>query len=176
MGNRTWLVVFLLLGSFTGGRAAPVPVSDGDEYKPLLKRVVALLPRKPGMVQVIDADEAEPEVRQNLLKLDAFILVGRPGIYLTKQSEVLQGALKGSRLLEHVLATIIWHEMAHLDGGDERAARKAEQDLWTTFVRDGVCDHLTALRYLRALANRPEDRPVAAGSDLRAPKRDDVIP
>jgi hypothetical protein len=60
-----------------------------------------------------------------------------------------------------MLATIIWHEMAHLDGADERGARKAEQDLWTRFVRDGVCDEVTGLRYLRALASRPDDQLLA---------------
>ena len=87
-----------------------------------------------------------------------FILEGRREIYLTMQSEVLKRALNGSELYEHMLATIIWHEMAHLDGADERGARKAEQELWTRFVRDGVCDEVTGLRYLRALASRPDDQ------------------
>jgi hypothetical protein len=47
--------------------------------------------------------------------------------------------------------------MAHLDGADERGARQAEEQLWTRFVRDGVSDQVTALRYLRALTKRPDD-------------------
>ena len=61
-----------------------------------------------------------------------------------------------------MLATVIWHEMAHLDGADERGARKAEEDLWVRFVRDGVADKLTALRYLNALKRRPDDQLLAS--------------
>ena len=83
---------------------------------------------------MIDADEAKPEVRETLLKLDAFTLrvdavtINRSKVvYLVKQSAVLQEAAKGSSFYEHVLASIIWHEMAHLDGADERGARHAEE-------------------------------------------------
>jgi len=48
--------------------------------------------------------------------------------------------------------------MAHLNGADERGARKAEEDLWMRFVRDGIADQVTALRYLQMLKNRPDDR------------------
>jgi hypothetical protein len=65
-------------------------------------------------------------------------------------------------LYEYLLASIIWHEMAHVDGAGERAARRAEEQLWTRFVRDGIFDPVTALRYLRALANRPDDQMPAA--------------
>jgi predicted SprT family Zn-dependent metalloprotease len=83
-------------------------------------------------------------------------------VYLVKQSTVLQEAAKGSQLYEHVLASIIWHEMAHLDGADERGARRAEEQLWTRFVRDGIFDQVTALRYLNALTKRPDDRLMAS--------------
>jgi len=84
-------------------------------------------------------------------------------VYLVEQSAVLQEAAKGSPFYEHVLASIIWHEMAHLDGADERGARRAEKQLWTRFVRDGISDQLTALRYLNALTNRQDDRLTASG-------------
>ncbi len=82
-------------------------------------------------------------------------------IFTLRNTASLKRALNGSDLDVQTLATIIWHEMAHLDGADERGARKAEQDLWTRFVRDGVCDEATGLRYLRALASRPEDQLLA---------------
>jgi hypothetical protein len=111
---------------------------------------------------VIDADEATPDVRDRLLKLDAFIVSGGKAVYLVRQSLVLREAAKGSQFYEHVLASIVWHEMAHLDGADERGARRAEEQLWTQFVRDGKLDAITALRYLRALVTRPDDRLRAA--------------
>ena len=83
-------------------------------------------------------------------------------MYLVKQSTVLEEAANGSRFYEYVLASIIWHEMAHLDGADERGARHAEEQLWTSFVRDGVFDQVIALRYLDALMKRPDDRLTAS--------------
>jgi hypothetical protein len=46
----------------------------------------------------------------------------------------------------------------HLGGADEPGARRAEEDLWTRFVRDGVADQMTGLRYLLVLKKRPDDQ------------------
>jgi len=152
---------------------APAELRAEDDtpglYHRAVSRAIALLSRRPIHVAVIDAHEAKPEVRETLLKLDAFTLrvdavtIDRSQVvYLVKQSTVLQEAAKGSQFYEHVLASIIWHEMAHLDGADERGARRAEEQLWTRFVRDGISDQVTALRYLNALTKRPDDRLVAS--------------
>ena len=45
-----------------------------------------------------------------------------------------------------------------LERVDDRALPRAEEQLWTRFVRDGVLDQVTALRYLQALTNRPHTR------------------
>ena len=163
-----WLLSFV----FVVGMAPAVPRAEDNNPSPYdraVTRAIALLPRRPIHVAVIDANEAKPEVRETLLKLDAFTLrldavtMDRSKVvYLVKQSVVLQEAAKGSQLYEHVLASIIWHEMAHLDGADERGARHAEEQLWTRFVRDGVFDQVTALRYLNALTKRPDDRLMAS--------------
>ena len=71
-------------------------------------------------------------------------------------TELLRGAQAGSAFHRAAVSAVIWHEMAHLDGADERAARKAESRLWTSFVRDGILDQLAALRYLEALEKRPD--------------------
>jgi hypothetical protein len=55
------------------------------------------------------------------------------------------------------LAAVIWHEMAHVAGGNEADARKAEEELWTRFLRDGLLDPVTGLRYLDALRRRPHE-------------------
>jgi hypothetical protein len=152
---RARCLLILVLAAWGG--ASPLG-AEQDPYERVVKRAIALLPRRPGPVVVFDAETTDPEMRRILLRLDSFVVIGRREIYLTKQSAVLAGALKGSSLYDHILATIIWHEMAHLDGADERGARKAEQELWIRFVRDQVCDDVTALRYLRALASRPDDQ------------------
>jgi hypothetical protein len=159
-----WVLSFVILV----GIAPAVPKAEDDNPSPYdraVSRATAQLPRRPVHVAVIDANEAKPGVRETLLKLDAFTLrldavtMDRSRVvYLVKQSAVLQEAAKGSRFYEQVLASIIWHEMAHLDGADERGARRAEEQLWTRFVRDGVSEQVTALRYLNALTKRPDDR------------------
>jgi hypothetical protein len=127
-----------------------------------VQNAVKRLPKRPPVVAIIDADEARPEVRESLLKLDAFITKGGRVVYVVKQSAVLEAATRGSALYECMLASIIWHEMAHIDGADERAARSAEEQLWTQFVRDAVVDSITGLRYLQALTKRPDDQLIAS--------------
>ena len=163
-----WLLSFIIVL----GLAPAVPRAEDNNPSPYdraVSRAIAQLPRRPIHVAVIDADEAKPDVRETLLKLDAFTLrsdvvtMDRSRIvYLVKQSTVLQRAATGSQFYEHVLASIIWHEMAHLDGADEPGARQAEEQLWTRFVRDGILDQVTALRYLDALTKRPDDRLMAS--------------
>ena len=164
--------VLLLLSAGVGVAATPdaapdwrwLIVTDGSEQEAEREAIVAalrLLPRLPVRVAVIDATQAKPEVRPRLLALDAFIVVGSPVVYVVRQSLLLEGARRRSAIHVHALAAVLWHELAHVDGADERAARRQEQALWTTFVRDQRIDDVAALRYLNALAGRPDDRLLA---------------
>jgi hypothetical protein len=143
--------------------AAVVPANAGEEAlgagfsapdRQMLSATLALLPGQPGQIALVDADAARPEVRQKLLTLDAFVLKGRDGIFLVRQSALVKGACAGSRLHRLMLASVIWHEMAHLGGADETGAQRAEEQLWTRFIRDGKVEQMTALRYLNALTQR----------------------
>ena len=136
-------------------------VSSGSEAeleRGALVKVLQLLPHLPARVAVLDAAEARPQVRERLLRLDAFVLEGRPEVYVVKQSALLRGSIAGSSFHTHALAAVIWHEMAHLNGADEREARAREEALWTRYVRDQRVDGVTALRYLAALKRRPDDQ------------------
>jgi hypothetical protein len=115
-----------------------------------------LLARLPERVAVIDAEQASPDVKATLLRLDAFTIKDSRIVYLVRQSALLQGAVQRQAFHTYALAAVIWHEMAHTEGADEREARRREQSLWTTFVRDQRVDDVTALRYLEALASRPD--------------------
>src|SRR5262245_42368363 len=92
-------------------QASPAPSDDMRA----IRRAIALLPKVPSSVTVnvtvtvMDADDAKPDVRERLLTLDAFITRGGHVIYVVKQSAVLKGAAKGSRVYDHVLAGILWH-------------------------------------------------------------------
>ena len=113
----------------------------------------------PERVAVIDSEAAKPEINATLLRLDAFIVTGSTVVYVVRQSALLRGAASAQRFHTFALATVLWHEMAHAEGHDESEARRREQKLWTTFVRDQRIDQLTGLRYLQALSRRP-DTPV----------------
>jgi hypothetical protein len=146
--NGTLLIV-------TEGRGA-----EGE--RKALVEALRLLPRLPSRVAVIDAEAAKPEVKATLLRLDAFTIKGSAVVYVVRQSALLRGAVEGQAFHSYALASVVWHEMAHAEGEDEREARRREQALWTTFVRDQQVDQVTALRYLDALAKRPDAQMVAA--------------
>ena len=53
-----------------------------------------------------------------------------------------------------MLAVIIWHEMAHAEGLDERQAQLREEDLWKEFMQRGLVDRTFGLTYLTELRRR----------------------
>lgn len=140
-------------------------VTDGlqaSAEREAIVRALRLLPRLPVRVAVLNATDARPEVIPTLLALDAFVVTGSPVIYLVRESALFRDAVGGSTIHSYVLASVIWHELAHADGADEREARKQEELLWTSFVRDQRVDGTVALRYLQALRSRPDDQLMAA--------------
>jgi Zn-dependent protease with chaperone function len=139
-------------------------VTDGPDARlerTAVVRALQMLGRHPWRLAIIDAEAARPEVRARLRSLDAFTTSGGRVVYVLRHSAALQGAISASRTHTLALASIIWHEMAHIDGGDERKARRAEEDLWRQFIRDGEVDHVVALRYLSALRSRTNDETFA---------------
>lgn len=147
----------LLVASMLMAAPRPGEARAASPYDPILERVLSLLPKRPLQLLVIDPNQAKPDVRRTLLALDAFITKGGRVVYLTSHSEVLQGALKGSQLCEYILATIVWHEMAHIDGADEAEAQRREEQLWTAFLMEERVDRIQGLRYLKALKRRRSD-------------------
>jgi hypothetical protein len=150
--NRRGLLVLVIVGiAALSGQAS---AASDSNYPLIIRQVIALLPQRPVQVRVIDVNDARPEDRDNLLKLQAFVLRGSPVIYLTTHGEVLREAVKGSRFHNYMLATVIWHEMAHVEGADETEARRREEALWTRFMLDHAVEQVAALTYLSALKKR----------------------
>ena len=135
-------------------------VADGpsaaDEREAVV-RALRLLSALPARVAIIDAERARPGVKETLLRLDAFVVKGRPEVYIVRQSPLLRCTIRREPLCTHALAAVVWHEMAHVDGADEREARKREEGQWTAFIRDQQIDPVAALRYLDAMVQRPDD-------------------
>jgi hypothetical protein len=119
-----------------------------------IKSALELLPQRPAQVGVVDTEGAKPEVRERLLKADAFVTPGGRTVYLVRESEVLKRAQTGSSVFVCMLAAIMWHEMAHIDGADEAEAQRREEGLWKRFLLDNRVDRVTALRYLKAMNER----------------------
>jgi hypothetical protein len=161
------LVAMVLVAGFIPETAAGrVPdwqaliVADGPtaaSERQALIAAIRILPRLPVRVAVIDANDATTEVRATLLRLDTFVTQGSPVVYVLRHRTLLQGARSGSIFHTLALAAAVWHELAYIDGADEHGARKREESLWTSFVRDQRVEQVTALRYLAALSKRPDD-------------------
>lgn len=159
------MLVWLVGGpAVAGADLGKVIVTDGPNAgreRAALLEALQVLPKYPWRIAVIDAEAARPQVRPTLRRLDAFTTTGGRVVYILRHSVLLQGAMAGSRFHVHALASTIWHEMAHIDGGSEAQARRAEEDLWTRFIRDGRVDPVGALRYLSALKGRTHDEMLA---------------
>ena len=72
---------------------------------------------------------------------------------------MLQHALKGQRVLECVLAIVIWHEIAHIDGANESEARRREENVWREFLAAGKFDTAQGLTYLGLFAKATSKSP-----------------
>jgi hypothetical protein len=145
--------------------APAIPISPGaaesqrivvaaSEDATAIRGALQLLSRRPEKVVVIDPDDATPQGQKILAKSDAFITAGGRIVYINRHSEVLKGARQGSSLYIYMLASIIWHEMAHIDGADEHGAQRQEEGLWKRFLVEGRVDRVTALRYLKLMSDR----------------------
>jgi hypothetical protein len=126
---------------------------DASAYDATIARALKLLPRQPEKVTLVDAT-APPGLLYELQHVEAFVMRGERVVYLVTQGVTLQKALKGSGVFDYVLATVIWHEMAHIDGGDETKAQLEEEQLWEQFVVARRVDSTRGLRYLALLKKR----------------------
>ena len=144
--------------------SAQPPGREDSRYRQTIERVLTLLPNRPAQVVIVDPDQAGADMRGTLRRMEAFITKGGRVVYLTSHGEALQGALKGWSLHEYILASIIWHEMAHIDGADEVEAQRREEALWIRYVMDERVDPGDGMRYLVGLkSRRGKDKKVQPG-------------
>jgi hypothetical protein len=126
---------------------------DTPAYDATIARALKLLPRQPEKVSLVDANDTSGLLYE-LQHVEAFVMRGERVVYLVTQGVTLRKALKGAGVFDYVLATVIWHEMAHIDGGDETKARLEEEQLWEQFVVGRRVDSVRGLRYLALLKKR----------------------
>jgi hypothetical protein len=129
-------------------------VVEGDIDARMLTAAIEVLPRRPERIVMVDTEELPPTQESQLRELDAFVLRGSHVIYLRRQGQTLRAAEYSGGPYVLMLAVVIWHEMAHTEGLDERHAQEREEDLWKQYVQRGLVDSNVGLTYLDELRRR----------------------
>jgi hypothetical protein len=140
----------VLAGAFLGFLPTGASANSSSEA---VDRALRMLPRQPKKILIVERPTA-PDQHAGKPRAEAFINLGEPTVYLVRQGATLQGALKGPGIFDYALAAIIWHEMAHIDGADEPAAQRAEEQLWKEFILARRVDSRLGMRYLALLQDR----------------------
>ena len=103
---------------------------------------------------MVDDEAVPPALEKQQRDLDAFVPIGSRVIYLRRQSVTLLAAEYSGGPYVLMLAAVIWHEMAHTEGLDERHAQQREEDLWKQFVQRSLVESSVGLTYLDELRRR----------------------
>ena len=126
--------------------------ASANSYSDALDRASRMLPRQPEKIVIVERPTAPDQPAGK--PREAFINLGEPTVYLVRQGATLQRASEGPGIFDFALAAIIWHEMAHIDGADEPAAQRAEEQLWKGFILGGRVDRTRGMQYLALLHGR----------------------
>jgi hypothetical protein len=129
-------------------------IVDGDVDPRTLRAALEVLPRRPERIVLVGNEASAPGQEKQLRELDGFVLTGSRVIYLRRQSPTLLAAEYDGGPYLLMLAAVIWHEMAHAEGLDERHAQEREEDLWKQFVQRSMVDSGIGLTYLQELRGR----------------------
>jgi hypothetical protein len=147
-------VAFVTASNVQSQPMQPMPASRDPDCDAVVRRVLNLLPRQPVQVKVFDTDDTTELLKSKYAHVEGFVLDGNPAVFLRKQSSTFQHALAGPGIWDYALAITVWHEMAHLDGADERHAQEKEEELWRQFVVAGRVDTRRGMAYLALLRKR----------------------
>ena len=128
-------------------------VVNGDIDARTLQAAIEALPRRPERIVVVETKALPPQESQ-LRDLDGFVLRDSRIIYLRRDGPTLVAAEYSGGPYVLMLAVVIWHEMAHTEGLDERQAQQREEDLWKEFTQRGLVDSAVGLTYLAELRRR----------------------
>jgi hypothetical protein len=117
-----WFVVVISIGSLEAGQTVR------GRYEATINRALGLLPKLPAKVLVVDAAEAARAADAHGRQVEAFVGLGENVVYCDLPGRALRGAQKGRGIFDYALAILIWDEMAHLAGADEREAQRQQED------------------------------------------------
>ena len=154
--------------SMSGGMRVGDQRKDGRNHssrasaaRRIIEKACAVIPDRPAYeIVLVDPELAgDPAAVQ---RLDAFTVRDvdgrlRPKIYINEQSAILQEAIRGNDFYVNVLAAVIVHEIEHLKGGSETAARYAERRFFEGLVAKGHVAPADGQRYLALLREHSDD-------------------
>jgi hypothetical protein len=159
--TRSALVGWMVLNLAASGSTATMQertiidtVVVGDISASTLRAALEVLPRRPKRIDIVDDRDLPAVTAKQIREMDAFVPVGSQTICLRRQSRALRAAESAGGPDTLVLALVIWHEMAHVEGLDERGARQREEELWMEFIRNNRVDGGFGMAYLRELQAR----------------------
>src|SRR5262249_47426815 len=121
---------------FLAGGAALGAVDHTDRHRPPLRtiggtlivgesdpsvwtRVLEVLPEQPERIEILDLASLPDAARRKLSGRDAFVLTGHRTVVVIRQGATLRQAECGDGLDRLVLASLVWHELAHVNGANE---------------------------------------------------------
>ncbi len=151
---KTAPVVLLAALVVSGGF---VPTADARQALPpsstlttVVDQALVLLgqPRQP--VVIFDPAQYDADRRAKLEAYEAFVFAKRPEIYLNRRGRASAEALSGRPDGVYVVAAILAHELAHLQGKDEAGALEAEERCVYRFMKEGKIPVDVALAHLQS--------------------------
>ena len=98
---------------------------------------------------IFDPAQYDAAHRAKLEQFEAFVFKGHGEIYLNGHGRVSAEAMAGRPHGVYVLAAILAHEMAHLQGANERQALEVERRCVFQYMKEGRIPVDVALEHLR---------------------------
>jgi len=125
--------------------AHPTPLTT------VVSQALALLGHADQPVVIFDPAQYDAAHRAKLEQFEAFVFKARGVIYLNGHGKVSAEAIAGRPHGVYVLAAILAHEMAHIQGLDERGALEAERRCVFQFMKEGRIPVDVALAHFSAM-------------------------
>ena len=130
--------------------AAAAEVSPIHDYSGVIARALLLTGHPEQRVILFDPQQYDAEHRRKLERLEAFVLGGGTDIYLNCRGRAYREASAGEPHGVYVLAAILAHEIAHLQGKNERTASAEERGVVFGFMKAGHISPDVALQHLQS--------------------------
>ena len=143
------LLAPLFAASFSGTAAGDADVLPIHDTSGTIHKALVLTGHPSRRVILFDPQQYDPAHRRKVERLEAFVFDEGTEIYLNVRGRAYTEAAAGEPYAVCVLAAILVHEMAHLEGKDERAALAEERRWIYAHLRAGHIPLDVAIQHLQ---------------------------